>query len=211
MLKRKIICHLSIAFTLFIFLFSYTLSHMLKLFFPILLLNVCLTSLIAETRIAFIDFKQVTEQYRLFKTTADELKTAETTLKKDLQSKWETFEQLVNEAVTLQRAMNHAQTPTVEQFKKMRELEKKIESEKKVLRTYKTDQENKFRTTYATQTEKILKQIRQITAQLAKEKGYDFVINKSDLTTHATSLTPYINTGEDLTQALIQKLNQENP
>ncbi|MBX7157813.1 MAG: OmpH family outer membrane protein [Verrucomicrobiae bacterium] len=184
---------------------------MFKLFFSILFLNICLISLTAETRIAFIDFKQVTEQYRLFKTTADELKTAETTLKKDLQTKWEAFEQLVSEAVTLQRTMNHTKIPTAEQFKKMRELEKKIESEKKVLRTYKADQENKFRTTYSTQTEKILKQIRQVTAQLAKEKGYDLVINKSDLTTHATSLVPYINTGEDLTQALVQKLNQENP
>jgi Skp family chaperone for outer membrane proteins len=189
-------------------LFPYTIQRMFKVVFSALLLSASLSS--AETRIGFINFKQVTDQYKAYKNAVDQLKSEETNLKKELQVKWKTFEALVDEAVTLQRAMNHEKSPSADQFKKMKELENKIESEKKLLRTFKTDKEKQFQKVYATQTEKILKGIHQIAAQIAKEKGYDLIINSSDLTTHATSLVPYLQSKDDITQELIQRLNKTN-
>lgn len=181
---------------------------MFKIVFSFLLLSTGLLS--AETRIGFINFKQVTDQYEAYKNAVDQLKSEETNLKKELQVKWKTFETLVDEAVILQRAMNHEKSPSAEQFKKMKELENKIESEKKLLRTFKADKEKQFQKVYATQTEKILKGIHQIAAQIAKEKGYDLIINSSDLTTHATSLVPYLQPQDDITHELIQRLNKTN-
>ena len=182
---------------------------MRKILTFLLIWNAVMT-LQAEPRIAFLNFKYITEQYQRSKTAGEELKTAQEKLKQDLQTQWDSFQELVDHAVSLQKEINDPLLPQDTRFQKHQEfkaLELKIEMEKKKLREFKANREKVFHQRYHTQTETVLQEITQATAKLAKEKSYDLVLNNSDVTSHASTFVQYIKSENDITSELLNRLN----
>lgn len=170
------------------------------------------TQLQAELRIAIVDYKQLTENYLHAKTVTEEFKNAQNQLKQELQTKWNAFQKLIDQAVNLQKEINNPILSQDQRFQKHQEfkvLELKLENEKKTLREFKANREKTFQQHYLDETEKVIKEIAQVTAKFAREKGYDLILNNSDSTSHASVFVQYIKSGDDVTSLLIERLNQK--
>ena len=166
----------------------------------------------AEPRIALISYKQIIEQYRRSQTVSKEFKLAQDQLKQELQTKWDAFQKLIDQAANLQKEINDPLLSQDQRFQKHQEfktLELKIENEKKVLREFKANREKVFQQNYQIETEKVIKEVAQAAAHLAREKKYDLVLNNSDVTSHASPLIQYIKSGNDITSLLIEYLNKK--
>lgn len=162
-------------------------------------------------RMAVVDFDQINQAYAKSKARFDELKADETRIKAELAKEFEGYKQLVDQARLIQKQFNDsASNPAIREakLKEAQELFAKAQAESRRLQSVKKDKETAYQKKYADATAEVLRDIQEVAAAYASEKGIDIIFDKSGKTRNAAPMVQFADTPLDVTADVVARLNQ---
>jgi Skp family chaperone for outer membrane proteins len=170
-----------------------------------------LPAIAQNPRMAVVDFDQITQAYSKSKARFEELKADETRIKAELAKEFEGYKQLVDQARLIQKQFNDAASnPAIREakLKEAQDLFAKAQAESRRLQSVKKDKETAYQKKYADATTEVLRDIQEVVAGYASEKGIDIVFDKSGKTRNAAPMVQFADAPLDVTADVVARLNQ---
>lgn len=180
-------------------------------FISTLVIGFCSLSIAADLNVAVIDYEKAFDAYSKTVEFKDIIKEKQEVFQKELESKKDELKNYEEKIINLQKQIQDpaiAQTIKAKAQADLQALVQKGTAEEQVFNQQAQKTRQSLQVEMSQQRELILRDMRATVNKYAKEKGYDMVLDASDSNTGRTAFVLYADAKYDITQAIIDLLNQ---